>query len=75
MAFQDTMRNMQELLEQVMIDLNKVHKGNRSAAQRIRVSTISLEKIGKRFRKESIAAEKGSRPRLKKKKRKISKVA
>ncbi len=78
MAFHDTMHRMQLLLEQVTGDLNKVHRGNRSAAQRVRVGTISLEKIAKKFRKESVAAEKGGRLKNKKKsnkKRKVYKVS
>jgi hypothetical protein len=61
MAFNDTMNKMQTLLEQVSLDLDKVHKGNSAAAQRVRVGTIHLAKIAKKFRKESVAAEKGGR--------------
>lgn len=65
MALNDTMTQLNFLLTKVVTDLNKVHRGNKSAAQRVRVGTIDLEKIAKRFRKESVAAEKNGK--LKKK--------
>lgn len=65
MAFNDTVTQLNSLLTKVVTDLGKVHRGNKSAAQRVRVGTIDLEKIAKRFRKESVAAEKSGR--LKKK--------
>lgn len=71
MAFSDTMQRMQSLLEQVTVDLDKVHRGNSAAAQRVRVGTIYLEKIAKKFRKESVAAEKGGRLKRKKMMKKI----
>lgn len=46
-------------------DLIKAARGNRAAAQRVRVGTIRLEKIGKMFRKESLEAEKSSRRKRK----------
>lgn len=65
MALTDTMQQLHSLLAKVVIDLGKVNRGNKSAAQRVRVGTIDLEKIAKRFRKESVAAEKNGK--LKKK--------
>lgn len=58
MALNETLVQLNFLLTKVVADLSKVHRGNKSAAQRVRVGTIDLEKIAKRFRKESIAAEK-----------------
>jgi len=73
MSLGDTMGNLEHLLVSVSNDISKVRKGNKSAAQRVRVGTLSLEKIGKQFRKESVKAEKTGRlrkPRKKAKKRK-----
>jgi len=78
MSFSETVNYLGDLLVSASKDLNKAHRGNKAAAQRVRVATIRLEKIGKRFRKESVAVEKGGRLRkrgaskkgkLKKKKR------
>jgi hypothetical protein len=55
------MMQLNSVLTRVVYDLDKVHKGNRSAAQRVRVGTVDLEKIAKRFRKESVALEKSGR--------------
>ncbi len=78
MALSETMQQLQSILSRVVVDLGKVHKGNKSAAQRVRVGTIDLEKIGKRFRKESVVAERSGRlkkkplsKKLKKKKKRI----
>lgn len=61
MALNDTLSQMNSLLTTMALDLTKVIKGNKSAAQRVRVGTIDLEKIAKRFRKESVAAEKNGK--------------
>ena len=61
MALNDTVLQLNSLLAEVVEDLGKVNRGNKSAAQRVRVGTIDLEKIAKRFRKESVAAEKSGR--------------
>ncbi len=58
MALSETLVQLNCLLTRVVADLSKVHRGNKSAAQRVRVGTIDLEKIAKKFRKESVAAEK-----------------
>ncbi len=65
MSLADTMNQLNALLLSVTKDLGKVHRGNKAAAQRVRVGTIKLEKIAKRFRKESVTAEKSGK--LKKK--------
>lgn len=62
------MGKLEDLLATLMKDLGKVTKGNRSAAQRVRVGTIRLEKVGKQFRKESVDAEKTGKLRKAKKK-------
>lgn len=72
MSFTDTMGKLEYLLNDLTKDLLKVGKGNKAAAQRVRVGTIRLEKVGKLFRKESVAAEKGgrlSKKKLRKRKR------
>ncbi|HSX13705.1 MAG TPA: hypothetical protein VLE96_04705 [Chlamydiales bacterium] len=65
MALNDTLSQMNSILTTMVMDLTKVIKGNKSAAQRVRVGTIDLEKIAKRFRKESVAAEKNGKNRKK----------
>lgn len=59
MALNDTMKQLETVLTNVAKDLVKVKKGNKSAAQRVRVGTIHLEKVAKDFRKESLAEKKG----------------
>ncbi len=63
MALQDTLQRLQLLIEAVAKDLSKVSRGNRSAAQRVRVGTILLQKVGRLFRKESLHAERRSSPK------------
>lgn len=68
MSLSDTMGELEHLLIHVTHDLIKVRKGNKSAAQRVRVGTLNLEKVGKQFRKESMKAEKSGRPKKVRKK-------
>jgi hypothetical protein len=71
MALIETLSHLEELLSEIGKDLQKVLRGNHSAAQRIRVGTLRMEKVGKLFRKESLTAEKaGKFHKLKKKARK-----
>ena len=65
MSLIETMNQLNALLLTVTKDLGKVHRGNKAAAQRVRVGTIHLEKIAKRFRKESVDAEKSGKLRKK----------
>ena len=58
MALSNTVKSMRGLLEEIVADLSKADRGNKAAAQRVRVNTISLEKTAKLYRKESISAEK-----------------
>lgn len=60
MAFHDTVKTMRELLVGLSIDLEKAVGGNKAASQRVRTGTIKLEKSAKKYRKESIIAEKAS---------------
>lgn len=58
MALKQTVGEMNRLISAINADLEKADKGNKAAAQRVRVGSIDLEKVAKRYRKESIAAEK-----------------
>lgn len=60
MALHDTVKAMRELLAGLSIDLEKAAGGNKAASQRVRTGTIKLEKAAKKYRKESIVAEKAS---------------
>jgi hypothetical protein len=64
------MQQLSHLLANLSKDLLKVQKGNKAAAQRVRVGTIKLERVAKLFRKESLSAEKrGAFKKKRKKKR------
>jgi hypothetical protein len=58
MALKQTVNEMNKLLAQITQDLQKAEGGNKAASQRVRTGTISLEKVAKKYRKESIAEEK-----------------
>lgn len=66
MALNETVGKLENLLNSLVKDLMKVGRGNKSAAQRVRVGTLRLEKVGKQFRKESVNAEKSGKLRKKK---------
>lgn len=68
MSLAETLGLLEDLLQDLGKDLPKVFRGNQSAAQRVRVGTLRLEKLGKLFRKESVAAQKGGKLRHLKKK-------
>lgn len=73
MSLSETINKLENLLLSVTKDLQKVNRGNKAAAQRVRVGTIKLERVAKLFRKESVTAEKSGK--LKKKSAKKSKKA
>ena len=76
MALGETFGKLENLLQSLAKDLLKATRGNKSAAQRVRVGTIKLEKVGKLFRKESVDAERKEKTRKRKtKKRKKYKAA
>ncbi len=58
MSLNDTVKEMRELLAAISVDLEKAANGNKAASQRVRTGTIRLEKAAKKYRKESIKAEK-----------------
>lgn len=67
MALAETIKHVRELLCALSIDLEKAAHGNKAASQRVRTGTIKLEKIAKRYRKESIASEKSGSKKVAKK--------
>jgi len=73
MVLSDTVNELERLIESIAIDLPKVRRGNKTAAQRIRTTTILLEKVGLAFRKESMVAVKSGKLKKKKPKAKPKK--
>ncbi len=61
MAFKETLEKLNQQLESLSSDLQKVSKGNKAASQRVRTGTLKLEKVGKQFRKESLHLEKSGK--------------
>ena len=51
----ETLAKINEVIAALQADLAKASEGNKSAAARARKSTLELEKLGKAFRKQSIA--------------------
>lgn len=68
MSLRDTVSQLSDLLESVAYDLGKASRGYKAAAQRVRTGTVKLEKLAKKYRKESVAAEKGGQRKKAKKK-------
>ena len=65
MGLNETVKRMRELLAGLSVDLEKSVGGNKAASQRVRTSTIKLEKVAKKYRKESISDEKRGGPKKK----------
>ena len=63
MALSNTVNEMRDLLSGIQADLEKAVGGNKAASQRVRTGTVTLEKIAKRYRKESIVTEKKTKGR------------
>lgn len=61
MVFKDIVKDMRDILSHIQTDLHKAEGGNKAASQRVRTGTVKLEKIAKRYRKESIGTEKGAK--------------
>lgn len=61
MALKDTIKHMKDLLCQISTDIEKSDGGNKAASQRVRTGTVKLEKIAKKYRKESIQHEKSNK--------------
>ena len=51
----ETIAKINEVVAALQADLAKAAEGNKAAAARARKATLELEKLGKAFRKESIA--------------------
>jgi hypothetical protein len=60
MVLKTTMEQMKQLIQNIQHDLDKVGKGNKAAAQRVRTGSIEFAKTAKVYRKESIAEFKKS---------------
>lgn len=73
MALKDTMQTLSKLLQEVSGDLVKAEKGNKAASQRVRTGTIALEKVAKKYRKESVKANKGKKGKTATKKKTAAK--
>lgn len=58
MALKETTNELRKLLNALQADIEKADGGNKAASQRVRTSTVRLEKVAKRYRKESIVNEK-----------------
>lgn len=58
MSLQSTTKELKDLLCNLSHDLEKADGGNKAASQRVRTGTVKLEKVAKRYRKESISTEK-----------------
>lgn len=54
----ETVKSIQEAVNSLLENLEKAEAGNKSAAARARKDTLTLEKLGKQYRKESVAAAK-----------------
>ena len=51
----ETMAKLNEVIAALQADLAKAAEGNKAAAARARKATLEFEKLGKAFRKQSIA--------------------
>ena len=51
----ETIAKINEVLSVLQTELAKANEGNKAAAARARKATLELEKLGKEFRKVSIA--------------------
>ena len=51
----ETIAKMNEVMASLQAELAKAAEGNKSAAVHARKATLGLEKLGKEFRKQSIA--------------------
>lgn len=61
MAIKETVKQLKDLLSHLQADIDKADGGNKAASQRVRTGTVKLEKVAKRYRKESIISEKSSK--------------
>ena len=52
----DLIAEMTAMIDNILIDLEKSSRGFEAAAQRVRVNTIKLDKLSKKFREQSVKA-------------------
>lgn len=72
MALKDTCATLGALIQAIQSDLEKASEGNKAAAQRVRTTSIKLEKVAKLYRKESVvAAKSGLMEKIKKAKKEV----
>jgi hypothetical protein len=62
MSLKATEKVVRELLEEMLDDLAKAEKGNKTAAQRVRTKSITFAKVAKEYRKLSLGTEKKKKP-------------
>ncbi len=62
MSLKVTEKKVRDLLEEMLIDLTKAEKGNKTAAQRVRTKSIAFAKLAKEYRKLSVGSEKKKKP-------------
>ncbi len=72
MSIAGSIKEMRELIEEILKDLPKAEKGNKSAAQRVRVNTVSFEKASKSYRRDTIEQDKAAEKQKKKSAKKKS---
>ncbi len=58
MSYHKTTDNLVDIMENVLKDVPKALKGNKTAAQRIRTKTVELSKLAKEWRRLSLLQEK-----------------
>jgi len=58
MSLKENIASLHKYLACISKDLNKAERGNKAAAQRVRTCSIKFEKAAKKYRKESVAAQK-----------------
>ncbi|MCH9612906.1 MAG: hypothetical protein S4CHLAM102_14060 [Chlamydiia bacterium] len=68
MAIKQTTKRMVELLDAMLIDLEKAERGNKTAAQRVRTFSIEFTKVSKTYRKESMPKKAAVKKKAAKKK-------
>jgi hypothetical protein len=66
MSFIQTTEELAELLAQLLEDVPKAMKGNKTAAQRIRTKSVKFSKLAKIWRKESLDQERKKSQKKKK---------
>lgn len=57
MSLYDTADELEGIVVKMIADLREAKRGNRAAAQRVRVATIKIKKVGLQFRRESVDYE------------------